>query len=165
MLMVERNSAGMFGSLVVFPGGVTDESDDDLRHTAFRELHEETGIAVDQPDSLVLVSRWVTPSKAPQRFDTSFFLLEVGPETEASVDGVELIGASWATPEEALARAGSGTWSMILPTVAHLRWLSRRESIGDAFAAARGADGQTVIEPTVLDDGTLLPLHRAADQP
>ncbi len=162
--MVQRNDRGMFGNLMVFPGGVVDETDIDLRHTALRELREETGIDAGPPTGLVLISRWVTPAIAPQRFDTMFYLVE-GPEgIEASVDGVELVAHAWATPAEALGLASDGTWAMILPTMSHLRWLSRRTSIEDAFTAARGTDGETVVEPSRLDDGTLLPLYRSADE-
>lgn len=158
--MVERSDRGMFGSLVVFPGGASDEGESDPRLTGLRELHEETGLDIDRVDSLVLISRWVTPAIAPKRFDTMFYLLEVPPDVDAVVDGVELVGHAWVTPEEALGLAEAGTWAMILPTLSHLRWLARRSSIADAVSSASGTTGETVIEPTRLQDGTLLPIHR-----
>lgn len=158
--MVERNSHGMFANLVVFPGGTSEVEDGDLRHTALRELREETGVDVDDVDRLTLVSRWVTPSVAPERFDTIFYLLELASSVEAVVDGREVVGHAWVTPEEALGLARTGTWAMILPTLSHLRWLNRRSSISEALFSARGADGQTLVEPRYLDDGTWLPIHR-----
>jgi len=162
--MVERNSHGMFGNLVVFPGGVADKDDGGPRHTALRELEEETGIHVDDPGSLVLISRWVTPRIAPQRFDTMFYLLQMEDPLEVVIDGVELVDHAWVTPEEALGLAEAGTWAMILPTLSHLRWLSRRASIPDAMSAAVGTSGETVIEPIRLEDGTLLPIHRPPER-
>ena len=47
---------------------------------------------------------------------------------------------------------------MILPTIAHRRWLSRRASIDDAMDSARGAEGRTLIEPKRVEDGSILPI-------
>jgi hypothetical protein len=52
---------------------------------------------------------------------------------------------------------------MILPTVTHLRWLARRNSIDDALASARGADGRTLIRPEVASDGSIIPIHLPAE--
>ena len=122
------------------------------------------GLSLDT-ESLVLVSRWVTPEEMSYRFDTRFYLLAAAETPEVVVDEGELVGHAWATPESALEMGISGRWTMILPTLAHLRWLSRRESIDDAVASARGADGRTLIAPRVLDDGSLLPVHLPAEPP
>lgn len=71
---------------------------------------------------------------------------------------------AWVTPDQALRRAASGDWAMILPTLAHLRWLSRRFSIEDALASAAGADGRTLIRPRLIEDGSLVPVHLPADR-
>jgi 8-oxo-dGTP pyrophosphatase MutT (NUDIX family) len=159
VLMVTRNSRGMFGNMVVFPGGTVDPEDPDPRHTALRELAEETGIESDDVDSLTMVSRWVTPAFAPQRFDTYFYLAQVEDPPEVVIDGTEIVDHAWVTPLEALSKADAGEWRMILPTLTHLRWLARRESVEEAFESARGADGRTLIEPRLMDDGSLLPIH------
>lgn len=191
--MVERGSGGVFEHLVVFPGGVVDTEDGEggtdggHRRAALRELAEETGLlALDEGvrampddtapgdrveahrsrlalDSLVLVSRWVTPEMAPARFDTWFYLLAVNGPPEVRINTGELRGHAWVTPEEALRRFETGSWSMILPTITHLRWLSRRVSIPDALAAASGADGRTLIRPILAPDGSLLPVHLPAE--
>lgn len=149
----------MFGSLVVFPGGTVDESDRGSRETALRELAEETGVAGGSPEDLVLVSRWVTPRVAPQRFDTDFFIMVLDEPQDVVIDERELVGHAWSTPAEALSMAESGDWRMILPTLAHLRWLSRRSTVEDAVQAARGADRRTLIEPRQMDDGSLVPVY------
>ncbi len=157
--MVTRNNRGMFGSLVVFPGGTVDSDDPDRRSAGLRELVEETGIDAGDPSDLVLISRWVTPRHAPQRFDTDFYLATIARDQEVVVDGTEVLDHAWVTPSEAIALADTGDWAMILPTLTHLRWLSRRSSIVGALAAARGADGRTLIEPRLMEDGSLVPVY------
>lgn len=197
--MVERNSRGFFGSMVVFPGGSVDAVDvpagssahDDASHrnAAIRELAEETGLLVTSNgveaapglrgeafyrwlterdmeigvDSLVLVSRWVTPEEAPRRFDARFYLMGCSSTPEVYLDADELVGFRWTTPAAALASHETGQSKMILPTLAHLRWLDRRVSIDDALRSAHGADGRTLIEPRRVEDGSLVPVHLPAE--
>jgi len=163
--------------------GVSD--DHGYRSAALRELAEETGLLVttggvrESPDlrgdelfeyvsgadivlageSLVLVSRWVTPEFAPRRFDTRFYLLAAEEPPSVRLDAEELVDYAWVTPEAALDRYEIGEWPMFSPTLAHLHWLSRRSSISDAVASARGADGRTLNEPTRADDGALIAIH------
>lgn len=190
VLMVERNSRGIFGSAVVFPGGRVEGvdvpdgrgpgDDESHRNAAIRELAEETGIllttdgavpagsAAPAPSAtglLELVSRWVTPEFAPSRYDTRFYLATCDDEPDVRIDESELVGHSWMTPEEALDRHERGDAPMVLPTLAHLRWLSRRSSIEGAFDSARGADGRTLIQPQRVDDGSIIPIHLPAEQP
>lgn len=166
-----------------------DGLDHDHRSAALRELAEETGLLA-APDGvfeasgrrgldlydelkrnkmslpgndLVLVSRWVTPEMAPRRFDTRFYLLGVNETPPVAIDEDELVGYSWVTPRVALSRYDKGEWPMVLPTLAHLRWLSHRHSISDALASARGADGRSVIEPLREVDGSLLPTLMPGD--
>jgi 8-oxo-dGTP pyrophosphatase MutT (NUDIX family) len=143
------------GGLVTGPGGI--EGPDLLRWLAGKGSALDTG-------ALTMVSRWVTPEDAAQRFDTRFYLLPASGATEATVNSPELVGCAWVTPQEALARLESGTWRMILPTIAHLRWLARRSSIGDAVASADGADGRTLIRPRRVEDGSLVPIHLPGGQ-
>lgn len=157
------------------------------RAAVLRELAEETGLLVLEDEvvpvghatgvydwlraerrdlgleSLTMVSRWVTPPVMPYRFDTWFYVLAVAGVPEVVVDGDEVVGYVWARPEEALVHAEQGRWQMILPTLAHLRWLSRRSSVDDVVASARGADGRTLITPEVREDGSMVPIHMPAD--
>lgn len=199
VLMVQRNAMGVFGSMVVFPGGRVDDCDlrnghaaaDDESHrlAGVRELAEEAGIlltgagAIAAPQlkgsdlydwvensglelatpDLTLVSRWVTPELSPRRFDTRFYLAVVDSAPEVVIDGDELIGHLWVQPKDALRRHDAGELHMILPTLAHLRWLARRSSTSDAVISAHGADGRTLIRPEVREDGSLVPVHLPAD--
>jgi 8-oxo-dGTP pyrophosphatase MutT (NUDIX family) len=198
--MVRRHDRGVFGGLVVFPGGGVDDvdrsqlasdlvtgdsADQDHRAAALRELAEETGIlatsrgvesspdlrgrslfealhadgATLSGDSLVMVSRWVTPELAPRRFDTRFYLLAISTAPPVRLDPAELVDFSWITPKAALDKHESDDWPMILPTLAHLRWLARRSSVDEAIESAKGADGRTLIKPVRAEDGALIPVH------
>jgi len=174
---------------VDIPEGVTADDDLALRNAAIRELAEETGIlltnagAVRAPegkgarfyellagqpspaavDALVLVSRWVTPEVAPRRFDARFYLAGCEDPPEVLIDRAELVDHEWVTPAAAIARHEAGVAPMMLPTLAHLRWLERRASIQDAVSSARGADGRTLIEPRRGEDGSILPVHLPAE--
>lgn len=188
VLMVARNSRGMFGDIVVFPGGRVDDTDvpqgldlghdESHRHAAIRELAEETGIllttqgaiparsaegAEPATGTLELVSRWVTPEFAPSRYDTRFYLAACDEVPDVVIDESELVGHAWLTPAEALDKHERGEAAMVLPTLAHLRWLNRRSSIEDAFESARGADGRTLIEPRKVHDGSIIPIHLPAE--
>lgn len=197
--MVQRNSRGYFGDLVVFPGGRVDAIDvpdgqglhDDSSHrnAALREFAEETGILIttegpvraprvrdhryyrwldDQDlrpgiDDLVLVSRWVTPEAAPRRFDTRFYIVSCVGAPKVEIDTAELLWHEWVAPEIALARHERGEWAMFQPTLSHLRWLRRWDSIEAAIRSAEGADGRTSILPGRVEDGSLLPIHMPAE--
>jgi 8-oxo-dGTP pyrophosphatase MutT (NUDIX family) len=188
VLMVERNTRGMFGSLMVFPGGGVDPTDvpsghdraDDVSHrnAAIRELAEETGIlltpegavasrSVDGWEtaaaSLMLVSRWVTPEFAPRRYDTRFYLASCHEAPQVVIDPDELVGHAWLSPSEALDRHDKEHVRMILPTLTHLRWLMRRVSIRDALDSARGADARTLVKPHRVEDGSLIPTLMPAE--
>jgi 8-oxo-dGTP pyrophosphatase MutT (NUDIX family) len=170
---------------VVTGGG----DDHEFRSAALRELAEETGLALTLDDvatapdekgvalfdalhaagvtldgsALTLVSRWVTPEYAPKRFDTWFYLTRVGVTPEIRLDTDELVGSMWIAPGDALDQHDRGDLEMFLPTIAHLRWLRLRENGDDALAAARGADGRTLIAPRRMEDGSIVPIHMPAD--
>lgn len=166
---------------------------DDLSHrnAALREFAEETGILITEDgarrappmrdrdyyrwienegvalglDHLILVSRWVTPEGAPRRFDTRFYVVSCDDAPDVEIDADELIWHEWAKPYLALNRYDRGEWAMFQPTVAHLKWLQRRSSIGDAIRSAQGADGRTLVLPRRVEDGSLLPIHMPAEFP
>ncbi len=110
-------------------------------------------------DSMTLVSRWVTPVAARRRFDTRFYLLATAGDPLVRLDSDEIVGHAWVSPATALGRHSGGEWPMILPTLSHLRWLSKRSSIEEAVSSAEGADGRTLIRPRQNEDGSLTPIH------
>lgn len=113
-------------------------------------------------DRLTLVSRWLTPRTAPTRFDTRFYLVSIHGDPSIVLDREEIEDHCWIAPAAALERHYDGEWPMILPTIAHLRWLGRWSTAEQAATAARGADGLTIIEP-IARAGELLVRYRAAE--
>lgn len=168
---------------------VGDGDDHEFRSAALRELAEETGLALTtrgvapSPDALgadlfdelrqagvgldgealTLVSRWVTPEEAPSRFDTRFYLARVGATPEIRLAPDELVDHVWITPKKALVGHDRGELQMFLPTLSHLRWLSLRANADEAVAAAKGADGRTLIAPRRMEDGSIVPIHMPDD--
>ena len=147
VLLVRRSAQLSFhGGAWVFPGGRIDPADYALggdevvaaaRHAAVREAREEAGLALS-PEALVLVSRWITPTPLPKRFDTWFFA-GLGDEAPIEVDGAEIHDHRWITPAAALAAQRAGEIELPPPTYVTITRLAEHGYAADALAAfARG---------------------------
>ncbi|MEX2622443.1 MAG: NUDIX hydrolase [Acidimicrobiia bacterium] len=162
VLMMRRPSGGMFGDAWVFPGGVLETSDgavngSDLsafRLAASRELLEEAGVAVN-PGEMVFVSRWVTPVELPRRYDTRFFLAVVASRPPLTLALGEVMEAAFVSPATALVAHQAQQWRMVLPTVSHLRWLSRFGTGAEAERAAAAARPEP-IQARLSEDGSVV---------
>src|SRR5919198_291602 len=91
VLLVRRNPAARFmGGAWVFPGGAVDaaEGDDDAAHrvAGIREVAEEAGIELGDPDGLVPFARWITPEQVRIRYDTWFYLAAAPAGAQARPD-------------------------------------------------------------------------------
>jgi len=147
VLLLERNTGK---SIWVFPGGKVDAGDGlapgqpdwegPARRAAAREAREEAGLSLD-PAALVPISRWVTPALSPQRFDTLFFAVGVGPDVAVRVDGGEISGHRWFAPGAALAAMREGEIRLAPPTFVTVSWLAGHASA----AAALGALARTPL--------------------
>jgi 8-oxo-dGTP pyrophosphatase MutT (NUDIX family) len=157
VLLVRRNPASRFmGGAWVFPGGAVHTGDGNgetaLRAAAVREVDEEAGIALGDPGELVPFSRWITPAQVKIRFDTWFFLAPVADQTEASIDGQEVVAARWYVPAEALAAARREELLLVFPTIKHLEQISTFASADALIEHARGREVRPV-QPRVLMEG------------
>ncbi len=157
VLLVQRNPRARFmGGAWVFPGGAVNDGDGDgeagLRAAAIRELHEEAGVDLDDPEALVAFSRWITPAAVKIRYDTSFFLATAPDGAQARIDGAEVVDARWLTPADALSAARAGQILLVFPTIKHLEQLAGFPSSRALLAHART---QTVrpVAPKVIGTG------------
>jgi 8-oxo-dGTP pyrophosphatase MutT (NUDIX family) len=165
ILLVRRTPAARFmGGVWVFPGGavdaadtaghtdMADESDDGAhRAAAIRELREEAGLAVADPDALVAFSRWITPAEVKIRFDTLFFLALLPPGQEPFVDGKECVDLGWFTPRAALDAHRTGEIALVFPTIKHLERLLPFASANALLAYARGLVVEPVLPRVVVE--------------
>jgi 8-oxo-dGTP pyrophosphatase MutT (NUDIX family) len=157
VLLVRRNPDARFmGGAWVFPGGAVDraegEGEQARRAAAIREVSEEAGIRIEDPDGLVLFSRWITPAQVKTRFDTWFYLAPMPTGSSPSVDGNEIVDARWLSPAAALDAFGAGELFMVFPTIKHLEQLSTFESADAVIAHARGREVGPV-QPRVVMSG------------
>ncbi len=156
LLLVRRTPRARFmGGVWVFPGGAVDAQegagDEAHRAAALRELREEADIAIEDPQSLVKFSRWITPAEVQIRFDTHFFLAELPPGQEPAIDGEECVDLGWFAPRAALDAHGDGELELVFPTIKHLEQLSEFASVEELMAYARGREVQPVQPRVVLE--------------
>lgn len=159
VLLARRNPQARFmGGAWVFPGGAVSSEDGEgeaaLRRAGLRELREEAGIALGNPDELVAFSRWITPAEVKIRYDTWFFLATMPAGQEERVDGAEVVDARWLSPPAALAASRRNEILLVFPTIKHLEQLSGFRSVDELMTHARA---QTVapVQPRVLGQGEM----------
>jgi 8-oxo-dGTP pyrophosphatase MutT (NUDIX family) len=157
VLLVKRNPQARFmGGAWVFPGGAvdTDDGEDDVAHRAagLRELAEEANVDLDEPESLVPFSRWITPAAVKTRYDTRFFLAPAPSGIEPRPDGAETVDARWYAPADALADHERGEILLVFPTIKHLEQLGSFPTAAALLEHARGRE-VVPVQPRVLVSG------------
>jgi 8-oxo-dGTP pyrophosphatase MutT (NUDIX family) len=103
-------------------------------------------------DRLTYFSRWITPSMAPRRFDTRFFLAELPAGQTAGHCQIETTDGLWITPDEALRREQQGDFPLIFVTLEHVRRLAESEQIEALLAYAHDRSIQ-VVQPQFDERG------------
>ncbi|HKE17516.1 MAG TPA: NUDIX hydrolase [Kofleriaceae bacterium] len=107
VLLVRRHRKASFMSgAYVFPGGIAEPGEDDLRAAAARELAEEAGVALPGLDGLHYFAHWITPSIEPRRYSARFYIAALAAAQPITLDAREIEDAVWVSPDDALARAG-----------------------------------------------------------
>jgi len=157
VLLAQRTPRARFmGGAWVFPGGAVSAQDGEgeagLRAAGIRELAEEAGIVLSEPQELVTFSRWITPEEVKIRYDTWFFLARSPDGAEPLIDGQEVVDARWYAPAAALAAARAGEILLVFPTIKHLEQLA---SFASARALLDHARTRTVepVQPRVVGSG------------
>ncbi|MCJ7725886.1 MAG: NUDIX hydrolase, partial [Acidimicrobiia bacterium] len=86
----------------------------------------------------------------PRRFDTRFFVAEVGDTAGALADGVEVFDDTWVRPAEALEQGADGSWEIPFPTLRHLEMLARHGTIESVLEYADGITSVPGVLPRVV---------------
>lgn len=155
VLLVQRNPQARFmGGLWVFPGGASGPEDGEPLRTALRELEEEAGIRLEDPDAPAF-ARWITPEQLAMRFDAWFFVAAAPPEAEPRVDGSECVDVRWLRPADALAACEQEQLSLAFPTYKQLEELARFSSVEEALESARNRTVTAITPRLVVDEQTV----------
>lgn len=88
---------------------------------------------------------WITPERAPKRFDTHFFIAAAPDGVEPKCDGDETVSLEWVRPVDAIARAEGGENTIIFPTLMNLRMLAKSRDVASALADTRARTVFTVM--------------------
>jgi 8-oxo-dGTP pyrophosphatase MutT (NUDIX family) len=152
VLLVKRNPAQRFmGGAWVFPGGAVDPDEDD-RVAGVREVEEEAGVVIEDAESLVEFSRWITPREVKIRFDTRFYLARAPEGAQPRPDGAETVDLGWFTPTGALEAYAREEIVLVFPTIKTLEQLAPFGSAAGLLEWARGRE-VVAIEPQVVVEG------------
>ena len=116
-------------------------------------------------DRLTYFSHWITPERAPRRYDTRFFAAIAPDDQEAAADNVEAIHHVWVNPGQALARHHAGEFDMRTPTIRTLEQFATFPSADALFAGLRAQRAAPAIQPRIGPDGKpLLPGEAGYDE-
>jgi 8-oxo-dGTP pyrophosphatase MutT (NUDIX family) len=133
------------------------------QHRAAVDGREERLVDVCEAEGLRLAvdgmhyfSHWLTPERAPRRYDTYFFLA-AAPEGQTPLhDDHEVIANEWVRPADALHRSLAGELTLLPPTIAALEAMRAFDTVEDALAAAATITDVPAIMPTIVEqDGRI----------
>lgn len=99
-------------------------------------------------DLMVPFAHWITPTFAPKRFDTWFFLAEAPEDQVALHDGSESVDSVWIGAQEAIDEAQAGRRTLVHATQKNLELLVEGRTVAGVIAAA-GARKIVTVQPWV----------------
>jgi 8-oxo-dGTP pyrophosphatase MutT (NUDIX family) len=82
-------------------------------------------------------AHWITPTFAPRRFDTWFFLAEAPADQVALHDGSESVDSVWIGAQQAIAEAAAGKRTLVHATFKNLELLAEGGTVAGAIEQAR----------------------------
>jgi 8-oxo-dGTP pyrophosphatase MutT (NUDIX family) len=87
-------------------------------------------------DLMVPYAHWITPTFAPRRFDTWFFLAEAPEDQIALHDGSESVDSLWIGARQAIDEAAAGKRTLVHATFKNLELLAETTTVTEAISAA-----------------------------
>jgi 8-oxo-dGTP pyrophosphatase MutT (NUDIX family) len=87
-------------------------------------------------DLMTPFAHWITPTFAPKRFDTWFFLAEAPEDQIALHDGSESVDSVWISPQQAIAEATAGRRTLVHATTKNLELLAEARTVAEALSQA-----------------------------
>ena len=116
--------------------------------------------------ALVYWAHWITPSAAPKRFDTNFFVIPAPHGQEVHIDTSEATEWKWIEPALGLDLHARGEFPLSPPTVLTLQEISEsfasHRSLADMLAAESEREVATVLPKAIsspTENFTLMPWH------
>ena len=87
-------------------------------------------------DLMVPFAHWITPTFAPRRFDTWFFLAEAPEDQVALHDGSESVNSVWIGAQQAIDEATAGRRTLVHATTKNLELLAEGGTVTGAISQA-----------------------------
>jgi 8-oxo-dGTP pyrophosphatase MutT (NUDIX family) len=87
-------------------------------------------------DLMTPFAHWITPTFAPKRFDTWFFLAEAPEDQVALHDGSESVDSVWIKPQQAIDEAAAGKRTLVHATFKNLELLVEGGTVVGAISQA-----------------------------
>ncbi|TMJ32684.1 MAG: NUDIX hydrolase [Alphaproteobacteria bacterium] len=85
-------------------------------------------------DLMTPFAHWITPTFAPRRFDTWFFLAEAPEDQIALHDGSESVDSVWIRPQNAIDEATAGRRTLVHATTKNLELLTEAVTVAEALS-------------------------------
>jgi len=104
-------------------------------------------------DLMTPFAHWITPTFAPRRFDTWFFLAEAPQDQVALHDGSESVDSVWIKPQAAIDEASAGKRTLVHATFKNLELLVEGRTVVGAIAQASERKIVTVQPWVEVRDG------------
>jgi len=104
-------------------------------------------------DMMVPFAHWITPTFAPKRFDTWFFLAEAPEDQIALHDGSESVDSVWIGARQAIDEANAGRRTLVHATYKNLELLAEGGTVAGTIAAASARKIVTVQPWVETRDG------------
>lgn len=87
-------------------------------------------------DLMTPYAHWITPTFAPRRFDTWFFLAEAPEDQVALHDGSESVDSVWIGAQAAIDEAKAGRRTLVHATTKNLELLAEAKTVAEALSQA-----------------------------